>query len=252
MQMKNGAYAQYGANLDDTTEYQVYHAFGRYPETDAAVEETKGEVVSYNGEMISCYYYSSSAGVSNDFSVWGAATSDYIGMRGMENLKGMDLTNKAEFSEYIHSDFPSNDTSSPFYRWDATLNIDSEKESEYGKLKSIKVQERNKAGYVIKLLMVYENKECLLTKESDIRKAIGLYLTEVELSNGETRKNLSMIPSACFEVKEASDGRIILRGGGYGHAIGLSQYGAHKLGTDGKSYKEIIKYYYSNVDIGPL
>ena len=100
--------------------------------------------------------------------------------------------------------------------------------------------------------MVYENKERLLTKESDIRKVIGMYLTETTLSNKETRTNLTMIPSACFEVKETSEGTIILRGGGYGHAIGLSQYGADKLGKDGKTYEEIIKYYYKNVDIGSL
>lgn len=252
MQMKNGAYAEYGANLDDTTNYQVYHSFGRYPETDAAVEETKGEVVLYKGEMINCYYFSSSAGVTNDFSVWGDASCDYIGMRGLEKLEGKDLTKKAQFSEFINSDFVSNDSKSPYYRWDAVLNIESEKESEYGKLKSIQVKERNKSGYVIKLLMVYENKERLLTKESDIRKVIGMYLTETTLSNKETRTNLTMIPSACFEVKETSDSTIVLRGGGYGHAIGLSQYGSDKLGKDGKTYEEIIKYYYKNVDIGSL
>ena len=47
-----------------------------------------------------------------------------------------------------------------------------------GKLKSIQVKERNKAGYIIKLLMVYENKECLLTNESDIRDVIGKYLVK--------------------------------------------------------------------------
>ena len=173
-------------------------------------------------------------------------------MRGLEKLEGKDLTKKAQFSEFINSDFVSNDSKSPYYRWDAVLNIDSEKESEYGKLKSIQVKERNKAGYVIKLLMVYENKERLLTKESDIRKVIGMYLTETTLSNKETRTNLTMIPSACFEVKETSDSTIVLRGGGYGHAIGLSQYGSDKLGKDGKTYEEIIKYYYKNVDIGSL
>jgi hypothetical protein len=161
-------------------------------------------------------------------------------MRGLENIEGMNLTKKADFSKYIQSSPASNDVESPFYRWEATLNIETEKESAYGKLKSIQVQERNKAGYIIKLLMVYENQEITLTKENDIRKAIGLYLSETVLSNGEIRTNLSMIPSACFEVAESSEGKIILRGGGYGHAIGLSQYGADKLGKDGKTYEEMF------------
>ena len=100
--------------------------------------------------------------------------------------------------------------------------------------------------------MIYENKEVTLTKENDIRKAVGLYLTETTLSDGEKRTNLSMIPSACFEIAGTSDGKIVLQGGGYGHGIGLSQYGANTMAENGKTYEEIIGYYYSNVTIGPL
>ena len=251
-QMKNDKYAQYGANLDDTTDYQVYHAFGRYEETDAAVEETEGEVILYNDTMINCYYFSSGAGVTNDFSVWGDATAEYISMKGLESVGELDLTNKTDFSQYINSVYDANDSLSPFYRWNVTLNIENEKESSYGKLKSINVQERNKAGYVTELLMTYENKEIILTIENDIRKALGLYLEETVLNDGSKRENITMIPSACFEVKETTDGKILLRGGGYGHGIGLSQYGANKMAEEGKNYQEIIKYYYSDVEISGL
>ena len=173
-------------------------------------------------------------------------------MRGLENLKGKDLTNEEEFSEFIHSDFVSNDSDAPFYRWESELCIDSVKEPELGKLKSIEVQKRNQAGYIIALRLVYENKEKIVTNEGDIREILGLYLTKTTLSNNEIRTNLSMLPSACFEVEEASDDTIIIKGGGYGHAIGFSQYGANSLANNGKNYEEIVKYYYEGVEIGIL
>ena len=61
-----------------------------------------------------------------------------------------------------------------------------------------------------------------------------------------------MIPSACFEVAEVSEGKIVLRGGGFGHGIGMSQYGAKAMAEQGFDYKAIIEYYYENVVVKAL
>ncbi len=44
--------------------------------------------------------------------------------------------------------------------------------------------------------------------------------------------------------------RWVVKGGGWGHGIGMSQYGAYGMAQDGKSYDQIIKHYYSGVEIG--
>lgn len=251
-QMKNGAYAQYGANLDDTTDYQVYHAYGRFAETDAAVEETKGEVITCAEELITCYYFSTSSGMTNDFSVWGGVNADYITITGAENITGLDLSKASDFSEFINSTYASNDSDSPYYRWEATLNTEAVKEASYGKLNAIKIVERNKSGYITELLLDYEKKDITLTKEHDIRKTLGRYLLETNLNDGQKRTDFALIPSVCFEIVSNAEGKLVIRGGGYGHGIGLSQYGANKMAQDGKTYEEIIKYYFSNVDIGEL
>ena len=74
-----------------------------------------------------------------------------------------------------------------------------------------------------------------------------MYQTEIQLNNGQIRTDISMVPSACFEVAELSEGKIVLRGGGFGHGIGMSQYGAKTMAELGNSYKDIIEYYYENV-----
>lgn len=60
---------------------------------------------------------------------------------------------------------------------------------------------------------------------------------------------MSMIPSACFSVSAGANGHYTLSGGGFGHGIGFSQYGADKLAKAGSSYKDIIGYYYKDVTV---
>lgn len=246
--MKNQTYAKYGANLDDSTNFQAYHNIGRYPETDAAVDATTGEVITCNGELISCYYYSTSPGVTNDMSSWeNDNNKDYIACMGMEFSNGYDLTDAADFSQFMIEANDCYDSASSFFRWKAVLDISSIKETEKGILKKISVKKRNQAGYITELELTYENEKVTLKNENDIRKVLGYYLEEVVLQNEQVRTDLSMIPSACFEVLDINEEQILLRGGGFGHGIGMSQYGANAMAEEGFTYNEIIDYYYENV-----
>jgi len=205
-QMYNQTYAMYGANLDDSTSFQVYHDTEKYKETDEAVEETAGEVITRNGELITSYYYSTSP----------------------------------------------MDTNSPFYEWTSYLDISSSNDPEYGALKDIKIIEMDKKGYVTKIELIYENGVKTITNEYYIRKELGKFMEEVVLSNEKIRTDLSILPSSCFKIMESSDNKIILKGGGFGHGIGMSQYGAKQMSDNGYSYIDIIKYYYDNVAVKEL
>lgn len=62
------------------------------------------------------------------------------------------------------------------------------------------------------------------------------------VSGSEVRSALEL-RSACFSV-EFKDGKYTFTVKGYGHAIGMSQYGAHYMAMQGKTYKEILLHYY--------
>lgn len=250
--MTNQSYAKYGANLDDSTSFQAYHNTSRTTETDTAVDETVGEVITCNGELISCYYYSTSPGVTNNMSSWGSSDTDYIACAGLEFSEGFDLTQESDFSRFISQQIISYDAISNFYRWKAVLDVSTIKDSEKGALQSISVKQRNEAGYITELELKYTNVTEVLKNENTIRKVLGTYLEEVILQNEQVRTDLSMVPSACFEVLDISDGQIVLRGGGFGHGIGMSQYGARGMAEKGYNYKEIIEYYYENVVVKKL
>lgn len=251
-QMNNTSYAMYAANLDDSTAFQTYHNAMRYVETDKAVDDTKGQVITSQGNLINCYYYSTSPGVTNDMSSWEAENSDYIACAGMEFSSGLNLQIASDFSKFIHQQNYCYDSTSPYYRWQAVLNTSVILDSSNGALKALSVKERNDAGYITAIELQYENGNVLLRNENEIRKVLGMYLEQTFLNDETVRNELTILPSACFEVVENAEGRIVLQGGGYGHGIGMSQYGAKAMAEAGFDYRAIIGYYYENVLVEEL
>ena len=56
--------------------------------------------------------------------------------------------------------------------------------------------------------------------------------------------------SACFEW-EVQDGKLVFFVTGFGHGVGLSQYGANQMAADGADYLEIATHYYTGVTVEP-
>ena len=68
-----------------------------------------------------------------------------------------------------------------------------------------------------------------------------------EFTGREIREKLGL-RSADFTWERSGD-KIIITTKGYGHGIGMSQYGANGMAKDGKTFEDIIKYYYNGVEI---
>ncbi len=224
-QMKNDTYAAYGANLDDSTDYQVYNASGSAQSCDQAVEETENQVIVQDGQLITCYYYSTSAGMTEDMEVWGSDTPGYI--------------HKVE----------SIDDNSPYYSWNASLDISGASDEEYGGLKNVEITAVSDSGYVLELTTSYEKGTRKYNKELDIRRFLGQYINKFTYNNGQEKGNMTLLPSAAFQVSDEGSGILNISGRGFGHGIGMSQYGAQKLAAQGYTYQDILSYYYNNITI---
>ena len=72
----------------------------------------------------------------------------------------------------------------------------------------------------------------------------------VELTGGQVRKLLGL-RSACFSVSVEGD-ELIFQTTGYGHGVGMSQYGANALARQGKNFREILGWYYTGVQVEKL
>ena len=67
---------------------------------------------------------------------------------------------------------------------------------------------------------------------------------------GTQVRSLFGLRSACFTAEAAAD-RVTFHVTGFGHGVGMSQYGANRLAQEGKSWQEILHWYYTGVTIAP-
>lgn len=125
-----------------------------------------------------------------------------------------------------------------------------------GELKDLQVMKRGQGGVVMTLRIIAESGIYDVDKEYNIRfvirptKAITGMPKDINLErhDGSLVSNYSILPSGYFTfVIEKSEGKIkqiTFYGGGNGHGVGMSQYGANYLAKNGKNYQEIIRTFY--------
>lgn len=120
--------ADFGAHLDNTTSYQVYHNIKENAATTTAVKETSGMMLYYQGELADNYYYSTSCGYGTDTRIWKSESGEvlpYMRARKLapkdaaaEALSAEDMTEEENFAAFIRTvdetDFESGE---PWYRW---------------------------------------------------------------------------------------------------------------------------------------
>lgn len=55
--------------------------------------------------------------------------------------------------------------------------------------------------------------------------------------------------STLLEKIELRDSQVVMQGRGFGHGVGLSQWGAYQMAQEGKTAQEIVRHYFRDVDI---
>lgn len=228
-QMRNSTYAAFGANLDNTTAYQAFNNTELTKATNEAADETQFQVLSNDNKLITCYFYSTSAGMTNTMKVW-----------------------DSENPPYLH-EVESIDDNSPLYNWSAELDYTKTDDNELGAIIGINVLERNSGGYITCLKIEYEKGSKTYKSEYKIRSILAQHSNYMKNKSGKMLEGWSLLPSACFEIDDSIDPmHVSITGKGNGHGIGMSQYGAKKMADTGSSYEEILKYYYADVELADI
>lgn len=88
-----------------------------------------------------------------------------------------------------------------------------------------------------------------VTKRCSAGYVLELKADEKVISGDEFAKKLDL-NSSCFYIKQVEEGYQIITKG-FGHGLGMSIFGAKKMAEDGKSYEEILHYYYQKVELKP-
>lgn len=173
-----------------------------------AAEETKGEILTYNGRAISAVFHSASSGkTENSADVWGGDMPYLVSVDSEGDLYSPKLYDEREISV---SDFIS--------KIKEKYPEINEKEEPFSEIL------RSEAGGIIKI-RVYGYP----MKGTELRSLLELKSTNMELTT--------------------NDDKILIKTKGNGHGVGMSQYGANYYAQQGKKYDEILKHYYSGVQI---
>ncbi len=180
----------------------------------SAVEATKGEIITYNGEPINAFFHSNSGGITEKASnVWGGSDLPYLqsvstsGEEGYTQYESSVTLTKEEFVQKMMTVYPEFEID---FNEENAIQILEYTESE--RIRTIKIGNVNISGV-------------------EARTIFGLKSTKFTINIGE---------NVVFNVN------------GYGHGVGLSQTGADAMAKMGNNYEQIINHYFTDVKIEKL
>ncbi|MFR8564382.1 MAG: SpoIID/LytB domain-containing protein [Blautia sp.] len=231
-QIKEKKLESYGADVDDSVNYQVYNNIGPEESTTQAVKETEGKILSQNGKPIEAYYFSTSAGVTSTDEIWGAESS----------------------APYLKSVDCSFDSEEPWRTWETEISRENVEQRAQriegceGSLTGLEVTGKSESGAVTRLRVHTEGGDGEVANEYEIRSFLAPDREIFAGKEKEKKNGGSLLPSAYFSLEETEKG-FFIRGGGYGHGVGMSQTAAGKMAEEGYTWEEILMYFFREIEI---
>lgn len=197
-------------DLDTTTKTQVYKGLkSEYTTTHQAVNQTAGQVMTYNGKIILAVFHSSSGGhTENVEDIW---------VSPLPYLRGV--------VDYDHT--------SPVFQWNKTVSPSqlSRVVGGVGNIKSIIPEKTTPQGRIVTMKIVGDRGTKSI-KGTDLRRSLDLRSTLFRMS--------------------LNQGTLQISGRGFGHGLGLSQWGSQYLAENGVNYQQILAHYYQNAKLATI
>ncbi|MBU1125135.1 MAG: SpoIID/LytB domain-containing protein [Candidatus Omnitrophica bacterium] len=182
--------------------------------TNKVVEETAGLVLSFQEKVIPAYFHATCGGHTEDASrLW---NTDVACLKGVV----------CKFCQ-----------GSPHYQWHCVLALSQIEESlksagyPITKMKDIRIISRNTSGRIVDLELI-SAKKSLTISAKDFRLAL----------------NPRILRSTNFTVRVAGN-EAVFEGKGWGHGVGFCQWGGYFMAKDGRSFREILSYYYPGTEV---
>ena len=205
------------------------------PQVEQAIAETRGQILMYDGDICDARFSKCCGGQTEEFQYcWEDTPKPYL----ISFADPYCDTHDKHILAQVLNDY---DQETPdFYRWTVKYTqeelselINRKLKDDFGQITDLQPRERGKSGRIWKLRITGTKKTLTIGKELEIRRA----LSETHLY------------SSAFDVERTPDGDFILHGRGWGHGVGLCQIGAAVMGEQGKTYDEILLFYYRGAEI---
>lgn len=214
------------------------------------IDATWGEVLKYDGKLCDARFSKCCGGRMERFSVcWDDKDYDYLQSlpdtpAQQDGVRAFCDTSDKEILAKVLNNYDQETVD--FYRWtevydreDLSALIEERSGISLGQVICLEPLERGQSGRIFKLKIVGAERTMVVGKELEIRRILSK----------------SHLKSSAFEVEyHTEDGtkvdasedwaKLVLKGAGWGHGVGLCQIGAAVMATEGYDYRQILNHYY--------
>ncbi|MBR6756795.1 MAG: SpoIID/LytB domain-containing protein [Peptococcaceae bacterium] len=202
----------------DIHEFQAYQPQKINDKVRKAVEETSGKAIYYNGNLIKAWFFADGGGKTAASAVEGLSydkeETPYIQSVTDPGIELEENENKQWSAEFTMAEVT-----------EAVEKVSGQKKE---KFTQVSIVEHGDSGRATKMQF-----DDLIVGVPALRLALG----------GEKMK------SALLTEVKIVNSKLYLTGKGYGHGVGMSQWGARALAEQGKTAEEIIHYFFKNIEI---
>lgn len=184
--------------------------------------------------------------------LWGSSYSTYYNKikSAVEETKGVYLTYKGEIIDAVYHSTSNGRTEDAKNVWGNSVPYLVSVISPYDDINSSYIQDKTfsyeelseKLGFAIDSDTTFE-----IQSKTEGDRVLEL-LVDNKVYNGVALRNLLGLRSATFEM-EKGEKEVTFTTIGYGHGVGMSQYGANGMAKNGNSYTSILKHYYTGVTL---
>ena len=167
----------------------------------------------------------------------------------VNDTKGLVITYNNKLIDAVYHSTSNGMTEDSIYVWNYSIPYLKSVSSEY---------DRNVSSYKRTIKFSYEEMSKILDTNIDsttnfiLERNESNRVTNVKINDisikGTIFRNLLSLRSTDFEINIVND-EIVITTYGYGHGVGMSQYGANEMAKNGYNYSDIINHYYTNVKI---
>ncbi len=199
-------------HLTSSVRHQVYKGENSDPLINRAVKETEEEILTYNDMPIKAYYHSICIGKTE--------VPEEVWGEGYPYLKSVNCNTK----------------NTPYDSWQRVYSFQKLGEAiGLNDIKEISIASYTVTGRVKSLRIKGEESSIIEIKATELRRLLGY----------------KRLPSTDFSIK-IENGDVVFEGKGWGHGVGLCQWGAQEMARKGKNYREILEHFYPGTVIKTL
>ncbi|MEG2455343.1 MAG: SpoIID/LytB domain-containing protein [Oscillospiraceae bacterium] len=268
-----GRHKQYHFDLCATTDCQAYYGIGEATETtNAAVEQTRGQYAWYDGALAKTFYFSCDGGATEDVkNVW---VSDYPYLKGKVDPYEPVVMQKSPLYGWTYT----------FTKEELRQKVIARGYTNCGEIKNLYVAKTTPLGNVYTITFEDVNGATYSFSKDNARTILGVKSLRFQISgsaiggssypvNGtgtiptlegayaiDGTGAVVPIQGAAYSISAGGTAPLAptiqtvpstytVTGDGWGHHVGMSQWGAYAMALQGLTYQDILNFYFTGIEI---